>query len=295
MDLIFSNNVIQDEGNLVAALDKSALPVLGVGLSFRNEIAHELYAHLDKIDFMEIIVDAAFSGVLDENFYDQVVSRVPVIAHGIDASLGSLELPYVDADYSQRVAAEIQRLQSPWYSEHLAFTRAGGIDAGQLLPVQRTRQMIDFLTPKLCAFGLVLQVPLLIENIAYYFDLPGAEMDEAEFLVEIARRTGCGLLLDLNNLHANCLNHKLDAFAYLDAIPAELVVEVHVAGGEFQEGIYIDTHGHPVNRQVCDLLEYVCRFKRPNSVVLEREKNLPPIEVLIDELAMLKEIWAHSL
>jgi uncharacterized protein len=275
-------------------IDKTSLPTLGVGLSFRNEIAADLYDRLDELDLLEIIVDTAFSGILDERFYDRTKARLPVVGHGIDASLGSLGENRVDAAYVARVAAEVRRMESPWYSEHLAFTRAGGVDAAQLLPLQRTAETVAFVAAKLRDFGDALGVPLLIENIAYYFDLPGAEMDEAGFIVDIARAAGCGLLLDLNNLHANSLNHGFDAYTYLDALPADLVVEVHVAGGQYRDGLYIDTHGHPVSPEVCALLEEVCRTKRPKAVILEREKNLPPIDVLLAEVAMLKTIWART-
>lgn len=279
---------------MIAPFDKRQLPVLGVGLSFRTEMADAIYAHLEEFDFLEVIVDTAFWGLLHPDFYSRAVGRLPVVAHGVNASLGSLDEAKVDFAYLKQVRAEVARIGSPWLGEHLAFTKAAGVDAGQLLPLQRSRETIAAVAAKIRHMREAVGVPMLIENLAYYFEIPGAEMPEAEFVVGVLEEADCGLLLDVNNLYANSVNQDFDPFAFVDRIPAERVVEIHVAGGEEVEGLYIDSHGHPLNPDVLELLDYVCRTKRPNCVLLEREKNLPGIDEVVEEVRILKSIWARN-
>ncbi|WDE02278.1 DUF692 domain-containing protein [Thalassomonas actiniarum] len=274
--------------------DKARLPMLGVGLSFRTEIAQEIVEQIDSFDFLELIVETAFAGILPDDFYEQVVGRVPVTAHGVSASLGSLDEARIDDGHLERVKAELARLRCPWFSEHLAFTKAQQVDAGQLLPLQRSQATVDFVAQKIRHMAEAVGIPVLIENIAYYFNIPGAEMDEAEFLTRVIEAADCGLLLDINNLYANCLNHGLDPMAFIDSLPADRVVEIHLAGGEEIEDVYIDTHGHAVNQAVFDLFAYACRTKAPKAVVLEREKNIPSIDELIEEIQAIKSVWQQS-
>ncbi len=279
---------------MTAPFDKRKMPVLGVGLSFRTEMADAIYEHLEELDFLEVIVDTAFWGLLHPDFYSRAVGQLPVVAHGVNASLGSLDETRVDASYLEQVKAEVARIGSPWLGEHLAFTKAAGVDAGQLLPMQRSRETIAIVAAKIRHMRDAVGVPMLIENLAYYFEIPGAEMSEAEFVADVLEEADCGLLLDVNNLYANSVNQSFDPFAFIDRIPAERVVEIHVAGGEVVEGLYIDTHGHPLNLDVLELLDYVCRTKRPNAVLLEREKNIPGIAEIVEELRILKDIWARN-
>jgi uncharacterized protein (UPF0276 family) len=279
---------------MTGRFDKSRLPRLGVGLSFRTEMAEAIYGRLDEIDFLEVIVDTAFWGLLHPDFYARTGGRLPVVAHGVNASLGSLDRPRVEDSYLEQVATEVARLGSPWLGEHLAFTRADGVDAGQLLPLQRTEETIDFVAAKIRHMREAVGIPVLIENLAYYFEIPGAEMSEAEFVCGVLEAADCGLLLDVNNLYANGLNQDFDPIDFADRIPADRVVEIHVAGGEDVDGLYIDTHGHPVGEGVMALLEHVCRTKQPNAVVLEREKNLPEIGTVMDELVAIRAVWERS-
>lgn len=276
------------------SFNKQLLPALGVGLSFRAECAGDIIDHIDSFDFLEVIVETAFSGLLPDSFYTDVVGRVPVTAHGVGLSLGSLDEICVQKEHLALVAGEVERLKSPWFSEHLSFTKVQDVDAGQLLPLQRSKGMMHLVSQKIKSVAAMTSVPVLIENIAYYFDIPGDEMDEAEFVAGVAELADCGILLDVNNLYANSINHGFDATSFVDRLPESRVVEVHVAGGETIDDLYIDTHGHPVNQPVFELLEYVCRTKSPKAVVLEREKNIPSIDILVEEIESIKSIWEKA-
>jgi hypothetical protein len=130
----------------------------------------------------------------------------------------------------------------------------------------------------------VVGVPLVLENIASPVVIPGAEMSEPEFLAELARRTGCGLLLDVANLYAGVLNHGYDAAAYFEALPADAVVQLHVAGGEWIERVYVDSHARAVSDAVWELVERACARFPVKAIVIERDERLPRFEALLGEV-----------
>ena len=268
---------------------KDRLPALGVGLSFRNEIADAIYRNLEHLDFAEVIVDNELSGLLDPLFWEKIAGRLPVVAHAVDNTLGTLEP--LDLQYLGRVASVGRRMHCNWFSDHLAFTRSEEVQTEQLTPVQFSEANAAFIGQKIASLGTVLDCPFLIENISYYFTIPGSTLSEIEFLLRVLERGRCGLLLDVNNLYANATNHGYDPYAFIDRIPAAAVVELHVAGGVKRDGLYIDTHGHALNADVMALVDYAVRTKRPNAILLEREKNFPPMEELVSELAELRRIW----
>jgi uncharacterized protein (UPF0276 family) len=272
---------------------KAQLPTLGVGLSFRPEIAGEICEHLEEFDFVEVILDNVLKGALDERFWNLIARGATIVGHGVNSSLGSLEP--LDDEYLRSVQGLAQKMHCRWFSDHLAFTRSGGVDIGQLMPVEFSAEGIAFVAGRIRALSGILEVPFLLENIAYYFGIPGSTLAEIDFIVGVAQAAGCGLLLDVNNLYANSVNHGYDPYAFIDRLPAEAVVEIHVAGGEWRGGLYIDTHGHAVNSQVLGLLDYALATKRPLAVVLEREKNFPPMPELVGELRELRRLWTrHS-
>jgi uncharacterized protein (UPF0276 family) len=159
------------------------------------------------------------------------------------------------------------------------------------MPVQFTDENAIFIANKIRTTSRALGIPFLIENIAYYFPLPGATLSEVDFLIRVLEAAHCGLLLDVANLHANAVNHGFDPHVFIDRLPPEAIVEIHVAGGAMRDGIYIDTHGHALSEDVLSLLDYALAVTRPNAVVLEREKNFPPIEELVSEVREVRRLW----
>jgi uncharacterized protein len=270
-------------------IDKQGLPSLGVGLSFRPEIANELYSCVDELDCVEVILDTAISGILDERFWTMVAAKTPMLGHGVDLSIGSLD--DLDSNYLARISSVVRRMKCRWFSDHLAFTHSDDVEVGQLTPLQFTAKNADFIAKKVRCATELLGVPFLVENIAYYFPIPGATMTEGDFIVRILEGSGCGLLLDAHNLYANSINHGYDPRSFIDKVPAEAVVEVHVAGGAWKNDLYLDSHGHAVPSEVFDLVDYVIATKHPRAVILEREKNFPSTEVLLSEVNELRNIW----
>jgi uncharacterized protein (UPF0276 family) len=268
---------------------KDRLPVLGVGLSFRPEIESAICEHLQHFDFMEVIVDNALAGILGTRFWSEALQRLPFVGHGVETSLGTREP--VDTQYLHSVEEVLAKMGCAWFSEHMAFTKAGHFDMQQLMPVQFCQPNVEFIATQIQALCDVVRRPFLLENPAYYFMIPGATMSEVEFMVSVLARAECGMLLDVNNLYANARNHGYDAHEYIDRLPSAAVVEIHVAGGTVRNGIYIDTHGHAVSREVLELLRYAVQTKQPNAVVLEREQNFPPIDELLAEVGAVRRIW----
>jgi uncharacterized protein (UPF0276 family) len=187
---------------------------------------------------------------------------VAVVPHGISLSLGSAEP--AAGHRIEHLAACAAAVAAPLVSEHIAFVRAGGLEAGHLLPVPRTREALDALTGNIARARAALEVPLALENIAALFDWPDDEYSEAEFLAELVDRTGVLLLLDLANVYANARNRGRDPLTELLRLPAEHVAYCHVAGGHESGGRYHDTHTDPLPAEILALVaEFTTRHPAP--------------------------------
>jgi uncharacterized protein (UPF0276 family) len=268
---------------------KQRLPELGVGLSFRPEIADQLYGCVGEMDCMEVILDTALSGALEKKFWTLVAAHVPMVGHGVDVSIGSLT--ELDTRHLRKLAEVARGMKCKWFSDHLAFTHSDDVEIGQLTPLQFTEANADFIARKIRAASEFFDVPFIIENIAYYFQIPGGTLSEIDFIVRILERAQCGMLLDIHNVYANSINHGYDPFEFIDRLPDAAVVELHVAGGAWKGGLYLDSHGHTVVPEVLELVEYAVATKQPRAVILEREKNFPSIEELLSEVRELRSIW----
>jgi uncharacterized protein (UPF0276 family) len=207
--------------------------------------------------------------------------------HGVSLSLGGAEPP--DPDRLALLADLARRTGAPLVSEHVAFVRGGGLEAGHLLPVARTRESLELLVENVAAAQAALPAPLVLENIAALVEWPDAELREADFLAELLERTGCGLLLDLSNVLANARNHGLDPLAYLDRLPLGRLAYVHLGGGEEREGVYHDTHAHPLQRGSLDLLEELAARVVVPGAMLERDDDFPAAAELSAELEAIRE------
>ncbi|WP_329522479.1 DUF692 domain-containing protein [Spirillospora sp. NBC_01491] len=250
-------------------------------MGWRPEISGFVSA-LPGLGFAEVVAESVH---LDHPPRDLVALRergVAVVPHGVRLSLGGAEP--VEAGRVAHLAGCAQALGAPLVSEHVAFVRAGGVEAGHLLPVPRTRAALDVLTANIRRTRAELPVPLAVEPIAALFDWPDAEYEEGDFLTELLERTGALLLLDVANVYANARNRGEDPLALLDRLPLERVAYCHVAGGVQQGGRYHDTHTAPVLAEVLDLIAELCGRHRPPGFLLERDGRYPPAGELRAEL-----------
>jgi uncharacterized protein len=262
----------------------------GLGIGWRPEISG-VVAHLPALQFCEVVAESVPRGggalaVPPRGVAELRERGVSVVPHGVRLSLGGAE-PLERARVTH-LAACAAAVSAPLVSEHVAFVRAGGRDAGHLLPVPRTREALAVLTANVRRTQAELDVPMALEPIAALFDWPDDEYAEADFLTALLERTGALLLLDVANVHANAVNRGADPEAVLDALPLERIAYVHVAGGAEHDGLYHDTHTAPVPPAVLGLLERLCeRLPAPPAVMLERDGRYPPAADLHGELAAI--------
>jgi uncharacterized protein (UPF0276 family) len=268
-------------------------PSPAIGIGYRAAIGQWTREHLEHFDVLEITVDHCIDGSKSvEAAIFGLVGRIPLTAHGIGLSIGT-DVP-LDLDYLDKVAAIVERLQAPAYSEHLAFTRAPGRDLANLLPVPKTEAVAESIIAKVRTVQSRVPVPFLLENISYLFEWPDSDLSDAEFLNLICRETGAGLLLDVENLFLNAHNHGFDPYTFLDALPADLVKEVHVAGGMtvckdfLQRPFLADSHSHPVPDGTLDLLDQVLARHTPETIVLERDDRLHAVGEILDDVARIR-------
>ncbi|MFE7187289.1 multinuclear nonheme iron-dependent oxidase, partial [Streptomyces erythrochromogenes] len=262
---------------------------LGVGIGWRPEIA-DAVDRLDGLDWVEVVAENICPGHLPEALQRLRERGTRIVPHGVSLGLGGADRPD-----PQKLAALGERavaLGAPLVTEHIAFVRTSSpvLEAGHLLPVPRTRDALDVLCENVRIAQDALPVPLALENIAALFSWPGEEMTEGRFLTELVERTGVRLLIDVANLHTNRVNRGEDPAAVLDAIPLEALAYVHVAGGVERDGVWHDTHAHPVPPVVLDLLAELRSRVEPAGVLLERDDDFPPEAELAHELATIREV-----
>ena len=262
----------------------------GIGVGWRPAIAGAVGA-LPGLRFCEVIAESLDVGgrvpaALPRGVVELRGRGVAVVPHGVRLSLGGAEP--LDPVRVTHLAACAAALDAPVVSEHVAFVRAGGREAGHLLPLPRSRDALDVLTAHVRAVQAELDVPLALEPTASLFDWPDDEYTEGEFLTALLERTGAMLLLDVANVYANAVNRGTDPAAPFDAIPLERVAYVHVAGGAehpVDPGVYHDTHTDPVPPAVLGLLQRLReRLDVAPAVMLERDGHYPPAATLRSEL-----------
>jgi uncharacterized protein (UPF0276 family) len=251
----------------------SPIPNLGLGIGWRPELA----LYIDRRD------DLGFVEVLAENLdprrplplaLDELRRRgLKIIPHGVSLSLGGAEP--LRQESIDRLARLAETCAAPLVSEHIAFVRAGGVEIGHLTPVPRTRASLDLLIRNVRAVQRVLPVPLALENIAAMFEWPQPEWDEGQFVRELLEATDALLLFDVSNLYANIRNVGAPEDAVLRSLPLDRLAYVHVGGGEEHDGVYHDSHAHPVPPGACDLLTHLCQIVEPPGVMLERDDDFP--------------------
>ncbi|MDQ0958434.1 uncharacterized protein (UPF0276 family) [Streptomyces sp. B4I13] len=266
---------------------------LGTGIGWRPEIA-DAVERMRGIDWVEAVAENVCPGHLPASLLRLRERGVTVIPHGVSLGLGDAERP--DAGRLTALAERAEALGSPLVTEHIAFVRAGGpltasarLEAGHLLPVPRTRDALDVLCENVRIAQAALPVPLAVENIAALVAWPGEEMTEGQFLYELADRTGVRLLVDVANLHTNHVNRGEDPAKALAELPLEALAYVHVAGGFERDGVWHDSHAHPVPRPVLDVLTDLASRVSPPGVLLERDDNFPEPAELERELDAIRE------
>ncbi len=268
-------------------------PIHGVGLGLRRELLVPLQQDGHGIDFIEVAPEnwIPFGGRLQRQFVE-VAAQYPLICHGLSLSIAGPDP--LDLVFLGQLKQFFRQHQVRLYSEHLSYCSGQG-HLYDLMPVPFCPEAIDYLVPRIRQVQDVLEQELVLENISYY-DTPASTLSELEFLYEVLERADCGLLLDVNNIYVNSVNHGYDASAFLRALPTKRIRYCHVAG-HFRQGadLLIDTHGSDVNDPVWALLAEAYAVHGVQPTLLERDFNLPPFADLMAELAQIRQLQKQAM
>ncbi len=292
-----------------------------MGLNYQPQFLSFLETHFDEFDFLEIVPDIFWidlgigaspryvEDAVQVEFLRRMHARMPVIMHSIGLSIGSAHR--FNRSQLAQLAKWQSRLGSPWHSDHLAFHLTGASlaeahgfapgsesNAGVTMPLRRTRDTLKRLARHVRLILQTIDAPFLLENNVYFAEMPGDEMDEAEFLNSLCRETGCGLLLDLHNVYCNSLNMGTGAWTLLERLDLSNVIEIHLGGGHEDGPYYLDSHSGPTPEPVWEMLDYVLpRAEDAGGIVFElfgswyatmNERGLSA------ELARMKQAWSRG-
>lgn len=274
---------------------RDGLPELGVGVGLRREILDETLESTADIDWVEITPEA-YLGCHGKSMarLERAASVFPFISHGVNLSLGSTD--ELNKDYLIQLKQLLDTFNVAWWSDHVSFASFDSVYVNNLLPLPRNDRTVKHFVQRIRQAQEFICRPILIENISFYMpNPPGTSMSEAEFLTEILETADCGMLLDVNNVYVNSVNHGFDPFDFIKQLPLDRVVQIHVAGHNYHENTIIDTHSEAVCEPVFDLLAFVLNRVRPKGVMLERDDNFPSFDKILDEVKRIRQIFEGSL
>lgn len=259
-----------------------------VGLGYREHFRADIFLNREKIDFLEITADHyldARQTKIEE--LKLLKDHFPLIPHSLELSLGSAE--GIDAEHLEKIAELVELVEPEWFSDHLCFTRSGGVKIGHLAPVPYTNEALKTFVRNISHVKKRIKTPLILENITYLVRFPSSEMSEGEFIRRILEETDCGLLLDVTNLYINSQNFGFDWREFLDEIPLNRVVQLHFVGSHRHGKRLIDAHANKTETGIWKVFEEVARRCNLKGAILERDENFPPFGEIIEELETARE------
>ncbi len=251
------------------------------GIGLRAPHTRELLACRPKVGWLEVHSENFFGGGAPLATLIQVRAHYPVSLHGVGIGLASPDP--IDPNHLNALSRLCNAVEPAAVSEHLCWNRANGTVFNDLLPFPYTKEALHLVAAKVHQVQDALGRTLLLENLSAYLMFPQSDMTEGEFLAALAQRTGCGLLVDLHNLHVNTVNHGTDALAHLNDLPQDRVLEYHLAGASPQDGVLVDTHDAPVNEATWALYEQALERFGPRPTLIEWDQNLPHLPLLLAE------------
>lgn len=268
-------------------------PSLGFGLGLRPDHYQDILSSSPAVDWFEILSENYMvPGGRPLHFLDRIRERYPVVMHGVSLSIGGTDP--LDMNYLRELRALAQRVQPRWISDHLCWTGVGGINLHDLMPLPYTDEALMHVARRVREVQDFLGRKLVLENVSSYVTYTHSQMQEWEFLAALTAEADCELLLDVNNVYVSSVNHGFDAEAFLAAIPADRVRQMHLAGHQRQNNILIDTHDQPVPAEVWSLYrKAVDRFPGV-ATMIERDGNIPPLAELVGELDQARGIAGES-
>lgn len=264
----------------------------GVGLRGPH-LEHFLNSSPETVNWVEVVAENYmehedhFQGV-SLNKLEKVRSHLPVILHGVSLSIGSTDP--LKLSHLKRLKDLTNRIQPEWVSDHLCWTGVDGENLHDLLPLPNTEEALLHVVERIQQVQDFLGQRILMENVSSYLEFPDQEMSEWEFLKEVAVRSDCHILLDVNNVYVNSINHDFNPRHYLEALPQDRIQQIHIAGHIEKNGVLIDTHSTNVRQEVWDLYRESVRLFGPIPAMIERDADIPEWEELEDELQVISQI-----
>lgn len=255
------------------------------GIGLRAPHYREILATLPSVGWMEVHSENYFgAGGQPLHYLEAIRTHYPISLHGVGMSLGSAD--GIDRHHLQRLKQLVRRIEPAVVSEHLCWGAIGGLHLNDLLPLPCTEEALAVVCAHVEEVQDFLGRQILVENVSSYLQFSGSCMSEWDFVAGVAQRTGCGLVLDVNNIYVSAVNHGFDPQHYLRAIPPTAVQELHLAGFDEGEFCLIDTHGKPVSDEVWLLYRHALARFGAVPTLIEWDTDLPQLDVLLGEAAM---------
>lgn len=267
---------------------------LGFGLGLRSPHIDTVLERRPHVDWFELITENYLApGGRPRAILHKIREHYPVVLHGLSFNIGSREAP--DMVYLQQLKALIEDIQPAWVSDHICWTGLHGKTSHDLLPIAYNPQTLDQVADKVSRIQDVLQQTVVLENPSIYVQFRSADMPEPEFINRLCRRTGCRLLLDVNNVYVSSFNLGLDPVQQILALDRDIVQQFHLAGHTHHGDHIIDTHDHPVSDPVWELYAEACGHFGETATLLERDDHIPPLDELMRELDQARRLQQQTL
>ncbi len=275
------------------------LPTLGIGLGLRREHTGSLLGHFpDELQWFEVAPEnyMEIGGKVYRDFCE-LAERVPVVAHSVSLSLGSLDP--LNKPFLKQLKKFIRTHKIPLASDHICFSSYHGVQFDDLVPLPFTWEAVRHVAKRVRRVQDFLEVPYAVENVSYYAPAGAPEMTEWDFVRAVVEESGAGLLLDVNNIYVNSVNFGFDPLDYLRAMPLDKIAYVHIAGHRRKRrNFLLDTHGAEIVTPVWKILDELAAMTPIPGIMIERDANIPPLEEILDEVRhiqrILKEPRSHA-
>jgi hypothetical protein len=256
--------------------------VAGVGIGLRKELAGQLLATERCVDWLELIPENFLvQGGWRRSMLEACLERWPIVSHGVCLSVGGPDP--LDRDYLDKLRRLLDRLEPPFFSDHACYERAHGFFFHDLLPLPFTEEAASWAAARAREAAERVGRPLALENITYYAEMPSSVLSEGEFLHAVLDQSGCGLLLDVNNVYVNAVNHGREPRDVLYELPLDRVWQIHLAGHQREDDILLDDHGSAVCDEVWALYRDALEHVGPKPTLIEWDTNIPPLDRVLDE------------
>ena len=249
----------------------------GVGIGLRIPHYRHILSKKPVVDWFEIISENYMvDGGRPLEVLDQILEQYDVVQHGVSMYFGSAGAP--DPEHLKRLKRLVKRTKTPWLSDHLCWGSVDGRYTHDLLPMPYTWEAVKVTAERIRHVQDFLEIPVVVENVSSYAEYHVSEMTEWEFLNEVVEHADCGILLDVNNIYVSSQNHSFDPFTYVNAVPADRIAQIHIAGHSKFEKYILDTHDHPVLEPVWQLYARTIERAGPTATLLEWDDNIPSFE-----------------